>query len=136
MYITHESYMYRIMFVNYYVTLIRACINYLFSGSTTYTVFLYLKTILLCIRITIAFYCVYMYDARTIHCCGQSIRWVNRTCYLYRYTNCLRRGKTVNLAYNPVSPVYIEYLNGERKRDSLGLVLDPITKNKVNTKIF
>ena len=41
------------MFVNYYVTLIRACINYLFSGSTTYTVFLYLKTILLCIMITI-----------------------------------------------------------------------------------
>jgi len=49
MYITHESYMYSLMFVDYYVTLIRACINYLFSGSTTYTVFLYLKTILLCI---------------------------------------------------------------------------------------
>ena len=52
--------------------LIWACINYLFSGSTTYTVFLYLKTILLCIRITIAFYCVYMHDARTIHCVSVS----------------------------------------------------------------
>jgi len=39
MYITHESYMYSLMFVDYYVTLIRACINYLFSGYTTYTVF-------------------------------------------------------------------------------------------------
>ena len=69
-----------------------------------------------------------------INRCGRSIRWVKRTCYLYRYTNCLRRGKTVNLAYNPVSPVYIEYLNGERKRDSMSLVLDPITKEKVNTR--
>jgi len=69
MHITHESDMYSLMFDDYYVTLIRACIHYLFSGSTTYTVFLYLKTILLFITITIAFYCVYMYDARPFIVC-------------------------------------------------------------------